>query len=59
MGDILSVTKKILDLMEAEDLTRLQCIFTCEALKLSIQEEMTRDIIADSKKGHDPMTGVM
>ena len=59
MGDILSITKKILDLMEAEDLSRVQCIFACEAVKMSIQEEITREIILDSKKGHDPMPGVM
>ncbi len=58
MGDILSITKKVLDLMHDEDLSRVQCIFVCEAVKMSIQEEMTKDIIEDSKKGHDEYAGV-
>ena len=45
--------------MEDENLSRVQCIFTCEAVKMAIQEEMTKEIIEDSKKGHDSYVGVM
>jgi hypothetical protein len=59
-SDVLTVTKDIMDLFAKHDLTRIQSIFVLEAAKMSINEEITKEIIIDERKGHDTgHSGVM
>ncbi len=56
--DILVVTMEMIELFKKHDLTRVQSMFVLEAGKMQIYEELTREIIADSKKGHDMVAGI-
>ena len=56
--DILIITNKILDLFKEHELSRAQSIFAVEAVKLSINEEIIKDVIEDLRKGHDTLPGV-
>lgn len=58
MSDILSVTKDVLELFAKAELTKAQSIFVLEAARMSIHEEITKEIIEDSKKGHDIIAGI-
>lgn len=58
MSDIISITKEVVELFEKYELSKVQCVFVIEAVKMSINEELTKDLIADSKKGHDIGAGV-
>jgi len=53
MADIISITKEVIDLFEKHELSKVQCMFVVEAVKMGINEELTKDIIAESKKGYD------
>lgn len=53
MSHIIDLTKKVLDLFEESGLTKVQAVLVCETVRLSIFEEITKEIIDDSKKGHD------
>lgn len=56
--DILQITNEILDIFKGYELSRVQTIFVIEAVKLSINEEMMREVIDDLKKGHDSLPGI-
>jgi len=56
--DILEITNEILEFFKRYELSRVQTMFVIEAVKLSVSEEMTREIIEDSKKGHDTLPGI-
>jgi len=47
MDDILTLTKKVLDLFEEADLSKMQGMFVIKAVKLSLLEE----VIKDAQKG--------
>lgn len=58
MTDIVSITKEVIELFEKHDLSKVQCVFVVEAVKMGITEEMMKEIIEDAKKGHDSIPGV-
>lgn len=58
-GDIIELTKSIMDLFTKNDLSRVQSIFVLKSVEMQIQENITRDIIEDSRKGHDSSAGIM
>lgn len=49
MSDIVSVTKEVIELFEKHDLTRAQCLFTIESVKMQINEDIMRDIVKETK----------
>lgn len=49
MDDILTLTKKVLDMFEEADLSKMQGMFVIKAVELSLLEE----VIKDSQKGPD------
>lgn len=59
MSDVYLVSKKIIDLFTEAELSKAQALFALKAAEVSINEEITREIIADSKRGHDSHSGVM
>lgn len=56
--DVLEITNEVLALFKQYELSRVQTIFVIEAVKLSINEEMVREVIDDIKKGHDSLPGI-
>jgi len=56
--DVLEITNEVLALFKQYELSRVQTIFVIEAVKLSINEEMMREVIDDLKKGHDSLPGI-
>ncbi len=50
-ADILIITKEIMDIFTKHELSRIQSMFVCEATKMSIQEEITKEIIKEEKEG--------
>lgn len=57
-GDIIELTKSIMDLFTKNDLSRVQSIFVLKSVEMQIQENITRDIIQDTKKGPVDIPGV-
>jgi len=57
-SDILVVTQEIIELLTKHELSRVQSIFVVEAVKMQINENIVRDIIEDTKKGHDIVAGI-
>jgi hypothetical protein len=58
MTDVLDVTNQVIALFDKAELTRVQTMFVIEAVRLTIMEDLMRDIISDAKKGHDNLPGV-
>ena len=56
--DILIVTGELIELFKRHELSRVQCQFVLKAAEMQINEELTREIIADSRRGYDG-AGVM
>jgi len=59
VADILIVTGELMELFKKHELSRIQSMFVLKATELQITEELTREIIADTKKGYDTQAGVM
>ena len=57
-ADILVVTGELIDLFKRHDLSRVQSMFVLKACEMQINEEVTRDIIEQVKKGHDNLAGI-
>lgn len=57
-GDILTLTKDILELFEKADISTVQSIFVLKSVEMQINENMMREIITDVKKGHDNNAGI-
>lgn len=49
---------EMIELFKKHDLSRVQSMFVLEAGKMQIQEEIVREIIMESKKGHVAQAGI-
>ena len=57
-SDILVVTQEILELFNKHELSRIQSVFVLKATEMQINENIVREIIEDTKKGHDVVAGI-
>ena len=58
MADILTVTKAVIDLLSSNELSRMQCIFVLEAVKMTMHEEITKEIVEDVTRGRHSDAGI-
>ncbi len=56
--DILTMTKQVIDMFASNELSRMQCVFVLEAVKMSMHEEITKEMIDAYSKGHESLPGV-
>ena len=58
MADILTVTKAVIDLLSSNELSRMQCIFVLEAVKMTMHEEITKEIVEDVTRSRHSGVGI-
>ena len=58
MADILTVTKAVIDLLSSNELSRMQCIFVLEAVKMTMHEEITKEIVEDVTRSRHSDAGI-
>ncbi len=60
MVDVYDLSKEIAELFVKYEVTKVQAIFALKAAEIKINEEMTREIIDDERKGHSKgMAGIL
>lgn len=50
MEEILEITKEVLELFSKKDLTKIQGMFIIKAVEISLQEEIIKEAIEDSRR---------
>ena len=52
MTDVYELSKEITQLFVKYEVSKVQAIFALKAAEIAINEEMTREVIADERKGY-------
>ena len=58
MSDIIKVTEEVLEIFKKHDLNNVQSMLAIKSIELQVYEGIIRDVVADTKKGHDNVPGI-